>query len=431
MSSSSEADVVVCGAGAGGLAAACALGALGLRVVVLEKQLRPLPIAKGELLQPSSLEALARWGAGPRLVRGGGVWIDRLCARAPDGRVLLELDYRRLLGAGRCILAADYPAILGALEDSAAPNVEVRRGIRVRELVRDSAGRVCGVELADGKPRTVSAALVVAADGSASSLRDGVGIALTREQYPHRLVSFEIPGSHCAELAAYVTDRGLRLAYPLPNERTRLYLQAAPDELRGMDGSDIRRWAVDAVTQVPALAELAQRLLAPETRRQLFAVPRYLADRLSVPGLALLGESAHAVHPMAAQGMNSAIADAVELAAQLTEAGEWSSAAVDHALAGYHRVRLPHLRHVATVSHNAARMLTMVSPLGKLLGRRLMRGTANNPRLSAATCRNIAGIDPHPLRPLDRLYQLGLLPDPRANQALPEPSSAATLEELA
>lgn len=45
-------DVVVCGAGVAGLAAACALGRLGHRVLLAEKQDAVKPVAKGEVLQP-------------------------------------------------------------------------------------------------------------------------------------------------------------------------------------------------------------------------------------------------------------------------------------------------------------------------------------------------------------------------------------------
>lgn len=418
MSELSDADIVICGAGAGGLAAAHALGGLGLRVLVLEQRRAPLPMAKGELLQPSSITALEQWGVRARLVRAGGVPIDRLCARDPAGTGLLELDYSRLLGAERRILAADYTTILAALAADLPATVQLCQGIRATGLTRDRAGRVDGVIVADPLPRPLSADLVVAADGGASRLRMDAGIAVARTEYPHRLVSFELSEPHRAELTAYVTDRGLRLAYPLPHGRTRLYLQADPGELRGLDDTGIRRWAAAAVAQVPALGGLGEQLSAPGCRRQLFGVPRYLVDPLSLPGLALVGEAGHAVHPMAAQGMNSAIADAVELATQLREVGEWSGAAIDYALRSYHRVRMPQLRHIATVSHNAARMLTQVSPLGRALGRRLLRGTANNPRLLAATCRNIAGIDPAPLRSVDRLYQLGVLRDPRADRGI-------------
>lgn len=57
------ADVVVAGAGAGGLACAHALGALGLRVLVLDRQRAPASIAKGEILQPETVRILDSWGA--------------------------------------------------------------------------------------------------------------------------------------------------------------------------------------------------------------------------------------------------------------------------------------------------------------------------------------------------------------------------------
>ncbi|MBF6065725.1 FAD-dependent monooxygenase [Nocardia terpenica] len=413
MASGTDADAVVCGAGAGGLAAACALAAAGLAVIVLDKQRQPPSIAKGELLQPGSLTALDRWGVTRRLLAAGGVEIDRLCARASDGRALLELDYPGLLGGRRRILSADYPTILAALADSLPPSVRVHRGVPVRGPLHDDTGRVCGVEVADERLGSVRAPLVVAADGAASGLRAAAGIAVARTQYPHRLVSFDVPGARDEELTAYVTDRGLRLVYPLPHARTRLYIQAGPQELRGRDDAAMRRWAVEATAGIAALAPLGELLLDPRTQRQLFSVPRYLVDRLALPGLALVGESAHAVHPMAAQGMNSAIADAAELADRITAVGAADPAALDRALTDYERVRLPQLRHVATVSHNASRMLTAVSPVGRRLGRRLLRGTANNPRLLAATCRNIAGVNPAPLGMVDRLYQLGLLPAQR------------------
>ena len=71
-SSSDEYDVVVCGAGVGGLAAARALGTLGLRVLVVDKQRTPRDVAKGEVLQPGALRARRRWGTDRMQTRNGG-----------------------------------------------------------------------------------------------------------------------------------------------------------------------------------------------------------------------------------------------------------------------------------------------------------------------------------------------------------------------
>ncbi|WP_255358560.1 NAD(P)/FAD-dependent oxidoreductase [Micromonospora sp. M42] len=70
-----------------------------------------------------------------------------------------------------------------------------------------------------------------------------------------------------------------------------------------------------------------------------------------MPGLALAGEAAHAVHPMAAQGVNSSLGDAETLAACLAaEGGAPEPAAVDRALLAFQAARRPRLDHVATVS---------------------------------------------------------------------------------
>ncbi|WP_433331025.1 FAD-dependent oxidoreductase [Spirillospora sp. CA-294931] len=408
-----NADAVVCGAGAGGLAAACALGGLGLQVLLVEKQLKPRPIAKGEVLQPGALRILRQWGVAQRLERLDAVRLAQLVARDPFGQSLMALDYHQLNTDDPWLLAHDHPTILAALADSLPANVEVRRGVLVERPLRADDGRVLGVRLAeDGRGYDVHAALVVAADGVSSRLRRAIGIDPRRAEYPHRLVSFDVSDAPETPNAftAYVAERGLRLCYPLPGGRVRLYAQVKPDELRGADAARLARWARGLLDEVPALKPLTDPLMANLDARQLFPVGRFLTPRLAAPGLALLGESAHAVHPMAAQGMNSSIADAECLARAVASHGT-----TDDALRAYQRERLPNLVHIGRMSHNAAVMLTDTSWRGRLLGRRAARNTGANPRLRRIVTFNMSGLGVHTLTPLDRLHQIGLLPDPRAH----------------
>ncbi|MFD9060387.1 FAD-dependent oxidoreductase [Kitasatospora purpeofusca] len=422
-------DAIVCGAGVAGLAAARALDLAGLRVLLLEKQRVPVPIAKGEVLQPSSVRILREWGVMPLLLRRGAVPLGQLMIRDADGRRLMLFDYRTMPGEDRQLFSLDYPEILAALRESLGERVESWSGALVEGLVRDG-GRVSGVRVArQGHERELTAPLVVAADGRSSKLRRDAGIGTSSAEYGHRLLSFDIDGVPAAapEVTTYLTGEGLRLAYPLPGGRMRLYAQVRPDALRGTGPERQARledWCRDLLAGTPALRPLEERLRASFGSRQLLNLWRFTADVLAVPGLALVGEAAHCVHPMAAQGMNTAIADAEALAACLTGRGftagastaaSTATAAVDRALEAYAAQRVDWVRHMDRMSHDATRMITQLSRSGQALGRRVLRRMDGNPRLRYQATYNMAGLGIRPFTALDRLHQLGL-PDPRARR---------------
>ncbi|GAA3352937.1 hypothetical protein GCM10020366_04440 [Saccharopolyspora gregorii] len=117
---------------------------------------------------------------------------------------------------------------------------------------------------------------------------------------------------------------------------------------------------------------------------------------------------------MAAQGMNTSITDAESLARHV--GGESSPAAVDAGIRSYEAERLPELVHIGRTSHNAARMITDLSWTGRVVGRRALRCTGGNDRLRYTVMHNMAGLGQHRLSLLDRLHQVGVLPDPRARR---------------
>ena len=413
MSGGRPADVVVCGSGVAGLATACALGRLGLDVLLLEKSRRRPSVAKGEVLQPGSLDILAGWGVLPAIEARQAVRLDRLVARTATGDELLAMDFG-VLGAGpRWMLAHEYPTILDCFAESLGETVRVRTGVRAAELLRGDDGRVTGVRAVEGgRTEDIRAGLVVAADGMSSRLRRLAGMSATPVAYDHRLLSFELSAEPeaPAEVSAYVTGRGLAMAYALPGRRTRVYVQVQGDELRGAGPDRLRQWCDELVRQVPALRPLAPAIAGSLDRRQLLPVWRYWARSLVRPGIVLVGEAAHSVHPLAAQGMNTAIGDAHALAARLAGTDFGKPSDVDECLRDYESHRLGRIRDIHVMSHNAARMMTATSPGGRLLGRRLLSNTGRSRRLRHLVTYNMSGLGMTPLGPLDRLAQLGLLP---------------------
>ncbi|GLF93053.1 FAD-dependent oxidoreductase [Streptomyces yaizuensis] len=406
-------DVVVCGGGAAGLAAALALGRRGLDVVVLEKRRDTPALAKGEVLQPPAVRVLGAWGVLDGLRGRGAAPLSRVVIRDACGTATMAFEYGTLPAGYTSLLAAEHPAILGALADGLPDGVEFRRGAVVEGLLRDASGRVRGVRIREGGRRhDQPCALVVAADGVSSRLRREARIPAAPHAYPHRLVAWECPGPppRPDEVTAYDTVDGLRLVYPLPGARTRLYAQVTEGELRGTHGAG--PWAALLARGVPELGPLAGRLRGDDTR-QTFALRRFVAPSLAVPGLVLVGEAAHAVHSLAAQGMNTALADAEALARHLGAAGVDGPRSVDRALRGYEAERLPWIRHVDRLSHEAVGMVIGAAWPSRVLARRALERIRRSPRMTHTATYNLAGLGIRPFRALDRLHQLGL-PDPRA-----------------
>ncbi|KRV49512.1 hypothetical protein AQ490_20965 [Wenjunlia vitaminophila] len=417
-------DVVVCGSGVAGLATACALGRLGLRVALLEKKRRQPAIAKGEILQPGSLDILHGWGVLPSLEARRAARLNRLVIREADGADLLAMDFGTLDNEWPWMLSHDHLTILECLGESLGASVRWQRGVLVSDVIRDAHGRVVGVRAEDGgRAYDVRARLVVAADGMSSRVRRLSGMSAEPVAYGHRLLSFELPTTPAVadEASAYTTRRGVVLVYPLPDDRTRVYVQVQADELRKADAARLQQWCDELVAGVPALGPLGEWFKKGLDRRQTLPVWRYRAPSLVRPGVALVGEAAHGAHPLAAQGMNTAIGDAHELAAQLAAADITREEAVDAALRAYETERARRIRHIHFMSHDVARLMTSTSRGAGTLSRRLLRGTARSARLRHLTTYNVSGLGMRPLGALDRFFQLGIVPDPRG--ARPTPSA--------
>jgi ubiquinone biosynthesis UbiH/UbiF/VisC/COQ6 family hydroxylase len=336
-------DVVVLGAGPVGLATAAALGREDLAVALLERS------AVGAYEGPRGAEdwdprvyALSPGSAS--FLRGLGAW-----QRLPPER-LAPVEFMDVQGdAGGTIVFSAYDLGERALawivenrELCAALIEAVRTCARIDVLAPCEPATIkwqadsARIALADG--RQLSTRLVVGADGPHSWVRRNAGIAREPRPYGQSAVvaNFIAERSHRGHAFQWFIDsRGVLAWLPLPGRRVSM-VWSAPDpwaqELLALDATALERQVMASGTQ--ALGAL--QLITPPTG---FALSFLKLESLIAPRLALVGDAAHVVHPLAGQGVNLGLGDAAMLAAVLKARGPVHDAGAPILLERYARRR--------------------------------------------------------------------------------------------
>ncbi|MCB1378632.1 MAG: FAD-dependent monooxygenase [Alphaproteobacteria bacterium] len=320
-------DVIVIGAALNGLAAALALGGHRLR--------RPLDVVVVDAKDPRGFasnafdgRASAITAAARRMFEVLGVW-SRVANEAqameeiivtdsdsPDRRpVLLRFDEEDMQGSPSSHMIENrflYDAMLKEAE--ASPQVSFAVGQSVKGY-RFGPG-LAAVELADG--RSLRAPLIVAADGRNSPARDAAGIKLIGWPYDQTgiVVTVEHALPHHGRAEEHFTPSGPFAILPLPGNRASLVWTERGEEAR----------RILALDDAGFLAELRHRFgdHLGEVRlisgRHGYPLALFLAESFHGPRLALVGDAAHVLHPLAGLGFNLGLRDVAALAECLHEA---------------------------------------------------------------------------------------------------------------
>lgn len=412
-------DVIICGAGAGGLTAATLLGAAGRRVLLLDKRTDTVDTFKGELLQPSSLVTLDAMGALDSLRKAGGREIDRLVSSLSDGRELCSMNYRWLPNRYNHCLTHTYKGILDNFVAQLPTAVDFRRGVSVERALLNSTGRVNGVEVREGKRQErITAPLVVAADGYSSKLRNQLGIAVDAIQYDHQVVAIDlvdVPGL-AGQATTVITPSGMRVMYPMPNNGGRLYLQIPKGLVNKIGKNGLAEWVDAAIAECPVLLPIADSIRNGMATCKVLSARRFVSPAFHGSGMPLIGDAAHSVHPMAGQGMNAAIADAAALAALCANVQLTNSEQMDAVLADYGRKRFAEVTTLSEFSHRFAALFTETLTVGGFAKTKyVLRCHGRNLRLCYKIMHNISGLGYQRFTVLDRLQQVGM-PDRHARR---------------
>ena len=359
-------DIVIAGAGLGGLAAAIGLRRVGHRVTVLERSASVGTVGAGIQFAPNAARLLIAWGVVDRVGDNAVAAEAGVRRRWEDGRVLgtapMGAPIRERFGAGYlCAHRADFHGALVATavdpDDPGTP-VIIELGAGVTDVVPDDGGRAL-VRYGDGAKR--GADVVVGADGIRSAVRDalfGPQPTSFSGQVTNRMV-IDVTGLPDVEMLQQLAATPVQNIWIGPGRHAithpmrgtaQFYLGVTID--RGLS-RDEAFWS-EALTVDAVLDELAG--WDPNLRTLVGLAPEVTAYGLhdSEPlaswgrGRAtLLGDACHAMLPFQAQGAAQAIEDAAVLASTL--AGVDAAGAPD-ALRRYEALRMPRTARVQLAS---------------------------------------------------------------------------------
>ncbi|MCB4771854.1 UbiH/UbiF family hydroxylase [Ancylobacter sp. Lp-2] len=307
-------DVAVIGAGAAGMIAALAFAAEGFDVTLIGPPRRR--DARATALMDGSVHALEALGVWPRLQ---GVGASRKVS--PLRVMRLVDDTGRLwrapevsFEAGELGLPAfawnvENEALLQALEAGIAA---VPRITRVKASVATVTDEPDAARLVLDDGRTLAAALVAAADGRNSPCRAAAGIGLHTRDYPQVAITATLSHDrpHRDVSTEFHTPTGPFTLVPLPGNRASIVCVVAPKDAEVLSALDDAAFSREMERRAHSLLG-KMRLDGP---RGAFPLVAGTAERFAAGRIFLMGEAAHILPPIGAQGLNLGIRDAATLA---------------------------------------------------------------------------------------------------------------------
>lgn len=311
--------MLVVGAGMVGLTLAAALAGAGIEVAVLD---RDAPEHQQDTAFDGRASAIA-WGSAQAL-RGIGVWEAMAEAagsileiRVSDGPSLLFLHYRHEeVGdhpLGYIVENRDIRRALFAKLDSLAA-ATLLAPVELASLERN--GQHVRALLCDG--RVVEAELAIAADGRHSRLRADAGIAVTEWSYPQTGIVCTI--AHAKPHKGVAHERflpaGPLAVLPMRGNRSSIVWTEHRSLAPSLLALDDAAFAAELARRFgPSLGQI--RIMGP---RWSYPLALLHAERYVDERLALIGDAAHAIHPIAGQGLNLGLRDVAALAEILVDA---------------------------------------------------------------------------------------------------------------
>ena len=317
-------DIIIVGGGLNGPVLALAAARSGLRVTIVDAI---TPDAHRDRDFDGRAYAIAHGSM--RLLRGVGVWD----AVKPDAQPMLDIkvtDGRAGEGASPWMMHFDHAEIeegpMGWLIEDRHLRAALLDAVEAEDRITQITGRTVtaqdvtggGVTVTLDDGTTLSARLLVGCDGRGSSVAKRAGITRTGWAYDQIAVVCAVEHAlpHNGVAHQFFMPGGPLAILPLTGNRSSIVWSEQADRARAMI-------AMDDAAFLEALKPAFGSFLGDLTlvgKRFSYPLGLTLADSLIAPRVALVGDAAHGIHPIAGQGLNAGLRDVAALAQVLEDA---------------------------------------------------------------------------------------------------------------
>jgi 2-polyprenyl-6-methoxyphenol hydroxylase-like FAD-dependent oxidoreductase len=328
-------DILVVGAGPTGLTLAEELARFGVSFRIIDAGRGPTDLSKAIGVQARTLETLDIIGIADELVRHGN---PAKGFRIYDGKdEILKLDFTRLGSRFPFLLTVPQRDTEHVLLEKLNARQHVERETTLIDFTQDSSGVDATLRHGDGGLEQVRARWLVGCDGAHSKVREKLGLPFEGKDYEESFlladvhVEWSLPDD---ELYLFLHDGWLAAFFALPGGRCRLIADLPPEQAPKDQQPSLEVCQRIVAERVPMPATLSD-----PNWTAYYRIHRRIVPRLQQERVFLAGDAAHIHSPAAAQGMNTGIQDAFNLAWKLALVAHGQ--APDSLLESYNAERYP------------------------------------------------------------------------------------------
>ena len=348
-------DVVIVGGGLVGLALAAALRDSGLQLALLDphapREARAENAWDNRLyaISPGSAAFLERCGAWQSVPAERIARVERMRIFGDDGRAELQFSAYDA-GLRELAFIVENGRLQAALWEVVRGSARIFCPARWSTLEFDE--RSVRLHLDDG--RELTARLIVGADGAESRVRAAAGIAASGSDYGQLgvVANFACEKAHRGVAFQWFRRDGVLALLPMPGNRVSMVWSIGEERGREL----LAKSAGELAAEVEAASGGIVGALDVVTPAVAFPLKLLRVTEFTRARLALIGDAAHNVHPLAGQGVNLGFRDARELAAVLANRGPQRDCGDRQLLRRYARARREDVLSMQLMTHGLQKL---------------------------------------------------------------------------